>query len=323
MIWLTKISKGKMMRIVFTLIVVPFFCYSIVAQSGNNTSPGFVTLPIQVVFAIDRSGSMGDNDPNDMRCQAAHGFIEELRKRTPGSYVGVELFVEIIHKKNIKPVVIGDSIQYDSVWNAIEWGASRPTNFRNIPVVSKSLATYQGRAFIVALDWLTALRTDVPGMKQHIIMITDDGWYESSDVTLGYIMSTYRPRFPRDAFPKIHTVVLTGDANPLSQGVKGLENIKAIADSTDGLYIEDATPPTIVSKLISILDTISDRVDIDNKGFKPVIRSRNVTVNEYSLYSLLGVKVLPQKRTTVSNATGVYIVHRNTDVHRYITSLTF
>ena len=44
------------------------------------------TLPIKVVFALDVSGSMDKNDPTNMRCEAAHTFIDDLKSKSPGSY---------------------------------------------------------------------------------------------------------------------------------------------------------------------------------------------------------------------------------------------
>ena len=202
--------------------------------------------PIQVVIAIDRSGSMDDNDPKNMRCQAAHDFVDDLNSKSPGSYVGSVVFSSgVAEKYSKRPIILSDTVQFDSLWNSIEM-ASRGgnPNYRPDPVVEpivtaspvgpvlkKTLATYQGQAFVAVLGMLLRLRTSVPGMKQHIIMITDDGWFEEdADIMPRPLLAEYGPLFPNDSFPTIHTVMLTGDGNPADRGVKGLANIQLLLD---------------------------------------------------------------------------------------------
>lgn len=210
--------------------------------------------PVQVVIAIDRSQSMtgnNGNDPQDMRAKAAHAFVDSLKEKAPDSYVGSVIFGSGANgydvSKSMPPVVLNDPTIFDSLWNSLENGATNPQ-------LRKTKDTYQGSAFIAALDMLLALKTSVPGLKQHVIMITDDGWSVGADVLPDELLDEYLPKFPAGEFPQIHTVVISASGNPSQLG---LNNIKLIADTTGGMYIYDATPATIASKLSEIFESIT------------------------------------------------------------------
>ena len=186
-----------------------------------------------------------------MRTEAAHIFVDSLRASASQSYVGSVIFADgVLTQFGLPPILLSDQVGYDTLWNSLEQGANTPQLRKTL----KTLDTYQGLGLTASLDMLINLGQTVPGMKQHIIMITDDGWFIEDDVTPEEIFEQYRPQFPDTAFPKIHTVVLTQSGNPQGDSIQGLANIQMIADSTGGLYIDNATPETIVATLLQILN---------------------------------------------------------------------
>lgn len=220
--------------------------YRICLPIAVNTS----IPPVQVVIALDRSGSMDNNDPDNMRCVAAHTFVDSLLARAPESYVGSVVFSDGYDEElSLPPVQLSDPDAFTSLWNSLENASDDPQLRKKLGIK----ATTQGEAFTASLDMLLELRERVPGMEQHIIMITDDGWFEEDDIMPEGVLQAYTPRFPNNAFPQIHTVMLSDDGNP---GERGLANLQMIADRTGGLYIENATPATIVANLSEILESI-------------------------------------------------------------------
>lgn len=208
------------------------------------------TAPIQVVISIDKSQSMRTNDPSDMRTAAAHDFVDSLKARAPKSYVGSSIFADgFLQDRSLAPIQLSDPTGYDTLWNSLESGA-------NSPQLRKKLDTYQGAGLTAALDWLLELRENTPGMKQHIIMITDDGWFQEDDIKPDEIMTQYSPQFPEGEFPKVHSVILTASGDPEGDGIEGLANIAAIAQLTGGLYIDNATPANIIATLLEILESM-------------------------------------------------------------------
>lgn len=239
--------------------------------------------PVQIVIAIDKSVSMTWNDPTDMRTLAAHVLVDSLKSKSPESYVGSAIFYQgILIDLSLSPVQLNDQDGYDTLWNSLENGATDPQLRKTL----KTLDTYQGEGLTAALDMLLSLRKTVPGMKQHIIMITDDGWYEEEDIKPEEVLAEYRPQFPDGEFPLVHTVVLTESGSPSTDEMEGLANIEMIADSTGGKYIENATPQTIVTTLLEILNDLIELIPNSLEGMSVTNLTNGETRNHTNIQSV-------------------------------------
>ena len=213
---------------------------------GENREQTFL-FPVSLDDAVDAE--------NEVRLIDV--FVDSLRAIAPESYVGSAVFNEaIIDEMSLSPIQLSDQTGYDTLWNSIENSA----NFPQLRKILRTLDTYQGAALTASLDMLLELKDTESGMKQHIIMITDDGWYIEDDITPEDLLERYRPQFPDGEFPQIHTVLLSDAGNPSENGVDGLDNLVMITDSTGGLYIENARPETIIATLIEIITCISTAV---------------------------------------------------------------
>jgi len=210
--------------------------------------------PVRVVLALDRSSSMcayATNDPNDIRILAAHLFIDSLASRSPESQVGIMPFWTEGEPYEILTLDTPENIRQIHEW--ITTAACNQSGDDYLDKQSKVLATYTGLALRDALEFLDREPPDVGDRDRHIVLLTDDEWdtnpKNSVDQTPQGILNAYTAG--GNQLPRIHGIHLTaGGTNP-----HGTE-LEYITQQTNGIYVPNATPSTIVSELLHLLGEI-------------------------------------------------------------------
>jgi len=213
---------------------------------------------IRVILAIDHSGSMCTypsvaqaNDPTDQRIAAAHAFLDSLVARSPGSELGVVRFYQSCGPSGAtRPLPINNPANVAILHNEIRQAACNPANDPYFNKQLRAMATYQGCALQASYDSLMLGYSASDPRPMHVIQLTDDGWTVAADLTPQQVLANFRSRYPGVPYPTTHAVFLS------SSGSTSDPNLRMITDSTDGIFIPNATPATIVQTFMDILGQI-------------------------------------------------------------------
>ncbi|MBD3393720.1 MAG: hypothetical protein GF418_16410, partial [Chitinivibrionales bacterium] len=190
-----------------------------------------------------------------VRILAAHLFVDSLAARSPTSAVGALGFKHKCGSEgtSLSPVPLADEANKSAVHQKIaETRCKQGTEDPYLAKARKIRDTFQGCALVEALELVDENYGQIGATHdRHIILLTDDGWIVAADSTPDEVMADYRGDHPNRELPHIHSVYLS------SSQTSEDPNLQAIADSTGGQFIPNATPENIVQTFMALLDTIS------------------------------------------------------------------
>jgi Ca-activated chloride channel family protein len=193
-----------------------------VTGAGGTSS---TITPMDVVFAIDSSGSMGWNDPSNLRLSAAKGFVDDMDDvRDQGAVVswdgGIDFTKWLTH----------------DLYGPLGVKA-------NIDLVDSSGGTNLNAGLGKAIDVLDA-NTRVESSSEIIVFLTDgQGSYTPSG----------SPGSPADNAAGKGYIIYSIGLNPGSWDV----NLIDMADATGGAYYPAATPENLQAVYDAIFEEIT------------------------------------------------------------------
>jgi hypothetical protein len=203
----------------------------------NVTGNGYGVMqkfPQDVVFCIDSSGSMGGNDPDGLRLEAAKSYVDNMILPDRGAVVDFDLNATLLHSL---------STNYNQIKNDID-------------TIDYSGGTNIGLGLKVANDEL--ISNGDPDHIWVIILLTDGNG--GNDLALIEAIRSANNSI------KIYTVGLGAGANHILLG--------EIANITGGQYFFAETPEDLVGIYLLISTIISDvaGTDLDITDANPMIR---------------------------------------------------
>ncbi len=333
-------------------ILLPLFLFlTTLTISGQANPPTDLTSPpVRMILLLDCSGSMCDdfanqccaegdgsglcmfNDPTNQRVEAAHRFIDSLRLKMPEAEVSVIVFAERsrIHAPlSIKP----DS----SIKQIHEWidGASCEASNQDIRG-----STRLGQAIAHALELADASVSNfASSTKREILFLTDGAWRDSEIGTPQEVIADYQTKHPDRTIPVIHGVFLTDSILHIQhayppEGCQAADTIDRyyldiFTQLTNGIYIPNATPQSIVSDLLSLLDDITGvatpQPEIKGSGYRAqpdAVFTIHTSVDNRSIECSLHLPQPDHVRISMYSISGKQIAvpadhYQNAGEHRY------
>jgi hypothetical protein len=205
------------------------------------------------------------NDPTDQRIEAAHHFVDSLQTKSPQSEVGVIVFWK--QTKEHSPMQLATEGATGQIHEWIEEAsceASESGLVKNSATASVK-NTYLGNAIQAGLNM--ADTNYLSNVSRHIILLTDGGWDDVSDRNPQTIFDAYQSNYPDRPIPKIHGVFISDSLLHIMHGYppEGCSDtvlidrtlLHNITQLTNGIYIPNATPQSIVNDLLSLLDNVT------------------------------------------------------------------
>ena len=282
----TTSARGVVMFICRQSILIPLSLFLSMFIIPGLASPPTEIAPVamRVILLLDRSGSMcesnlssqcctmGDgsglcmqNDPTDKRIAAANLLVDSLSARSIKSEIGVITFSTDIQSHI--PLELSSELNTNQLHSWIEGAGCIATKqiLTKLSTTTKAKITNLGTAVQAGLAMADTNHS--VNVSRHIILLTDGAWDDAANLSPQSLVTTYHLSFPDRIIPQIHGVFLSDSLLHVmhdypSEGCSGtdpvgLEHLHNITQLTNGTYIPNATPQSIVNDLLSLLDNVT------------------------------------------------------------------
>ncbi len=274
------------------------------ASSVRGTAPGHVTI-----IVLDMSGSMGQNDPNGLRCSAANAYID---------LSGLNDFIGVIGLDNNNGNTSGvHNFQTAQVWaqpTSTATIAERQSLQKTIAAKSSSCRPDNATPTYDALNKALAMLASATQRKQisgSVILLTDGVPYPDTTGQIEAIKADLIPQFKDHNWP-IDTIALGINDQIPGTNTSFHDFLSSLSDATSGRFYDDGngavpgvSPLNIAPFFVDIFARRVGRTathDIPPTQLDGGTTSRNFFVNDYTK-SLDVVVVKNQPGATVSLVT--------------------
>lgn len=222
---------------------------------------------VQILLAIDRSGSMSSSDPDSTVIKVAKNFLDSIAKTSPSSMVGVVLF-------SAKTVNM-DSAENGAIGNApLELNSAA-----NLDSIKSwiDLAAVRGNAtpYGAALDTCLAIFKRAPESKNRLIIFLSDGMPQLSGNVLTDPDTVYKNFISSGKYselPPVHTVYLHTQSENVQAAHDTLLHLSAI---TGGIFTDVSNVSTLYTVFLDTLLNKTFKV-IDVRDFELINTSIGV-----------------------------------------------
>jgi hypothetical protein len=184
---------------------------------------------IDVVLVIDSSGSMKDNDPEDIRISAAKLFVDLAEHNDRVAVVNMS---DAEHTEVVNPLTVLEPWPSESEMLDEEEGGRRGLKTKLESLGSEGAYTYMGTSLKLAYEILDRTK---PGRRQYVVMLTDGLPTGESETALEEAIAA----FERKRFWKIFPVALGEGAD-----YEYLKN--QVAGRTGGVAFKAETPAELI-----------------------------------------------------------------------------